>query len=136
MKHTDTPATLALIDATLRLTEPQLWHDPEFLTWEAGQVHDDQTTQYEDEDFATVTIHWPGNHHWLRSGDAEEVGLCVDDTIRPRPLIELVDDHPARCDCESGEAPRMSGWMLRSEYDYPPPGETVHGPLLLGPEPK
>lgn len=138
MKHTDVRATLALIDATLRLTEKPLWEDPAFLAWERGQVDDDtDTARYQiyldSSEVVTVTEHAPGPEHWLTSPGAQEVGLELDDTVRPSPMVWANEDHYAYCDCVEDDAPIWRGRMRMSAHDYP--ATVTHGPLMLGPEP-
>lgn len=138
MKHTDTRSTLALIDATLRLTEKPLWEDPAFLEWEAGQVDTDTETARhqpfpDSSEVATVTEHAPGPEHWLTSPGAQEVGLELDDTVRPSPMVWANEDHYADCDCAEDDAPIWRGGMRVTAHDYP--AVVTYGPLMLGPEP-
>ena len=138
MKHTDTRSTLALIDATLRLTDKPLWEDPEFLEWERGQVDDDtETARYQpfmdSSEVVTVTEHAPGPEHWLTSPGAQEVGLGLDDTVRPSPMVWANEDHYAYCACDEGGLPSLRNPMRMDAHDYP--AAVTHGPLMLGPEP-
>lgn len=136
MKHTDTRATLALIDATLRLTETPLWEDPEFLEWEAGQVDDDThryQTSFDTPDVVTVTVHAPGSEHWLTSPSAREVGLELPDTVRPSPMAWGLEDHDPLCDCDKDNAPLWRNPMRMSAHDYP--ATVTYGSLMLGPDP-
>lgn len=138
MKHTDTRTTLALIDATLRLTETPLWEDPAFLEWEAGQVDTDtETAQYQpfldSSEVITATEHAPGPEHWLTSPGAQEVGLELDDTVRPSPMVWANEDHDLLCGCVEDGTPIWRGRMHMSAHDYP--ATATHGPLMLGPEP-
>lgn len=138
MKHTDTRSTLALIDATLRLTEKPLWEDPAFLEWEAGQVDTDtETARYQpfpdSSEAATVTEHAPGPEHWLTSPGAQEVGLELDDTVRASPMVWVHDDHSDYCDCAEDDTPIWRGGMRVTAHDYP--AVVTYGPLMLGPEP-
>ena len=138
MKHTDTRATLALIDATLRLTERPLWEDPEFLAWEAGQVDDDtEADRYQpfldSSEVVTVTEHAPGPEHWLTSPGAQAAFLKLGDTVRASPMVWAVEDHDSFCDCADDDSPIWRGGMRMTAYDYP--AVVTYGPLILGPEP-
>lgn len=138
MKHTDTRSTLALIDATLRLTEKPLWEDPAFLVWEAGQVDDDTETAWyqpfmDSSEVVTVTEHAPGPEHWLTSPGAQEVDLELNDTVRPSPMVWANEDHDLLCGCVEDGAPIWRGGMRMSAHDYP--AVVTYGPLMLGPEP-
>lgn len=138
MKHTDTRTTLALIDATLRLTEKPLWEDPAFLAWERGQVDDDtEAALYQpfmdSSEVITITEHAPGPGHWLTSPSAQEAFLELDDTVRPSPMVWANEDHYAYCDCVEDDAPIWRAPMRMSAHDYP--AAVTYGPLMLGPEP-
>lgn len=125
-------ATLAAVNAVL--DDVPHWADPEFLAWERGQV-DDAADALKTTDGLLFTSYEPGPHHWITGNDA---GLEVEDTIRISPMIDLYEEHPW-CMCEIGDeagaVPTFRRQMTRRTADYPPPGETTHGPLLLGPEP-
>lgn len=136
MKHTDTRSTLALIDATLRLTEKPLWEDPEFLAWEAGQVADDThryQTSFDTPDVVTVTVHAPGPGHWLTSPSAQEALLELSDTVRPSPMVWGLEDHDSFCECEGFGLMSWRNPMRMDAHDYP--AAVMCGPLMLGPEP-
>lgn len=138
MKHTDTRSTLALIDATLRLTEKPLWQDPEFLVWEAGQVDGDtETASYQpfvdSSEVITVTEHAPGPEHWLNSTSARQAWLELNDTVRTSPMVWGVDDHSDYCDCAEDDMPVWTKPMRMYAADYP--AVVTYGPLMLGPEP-
>ncbi|MFE6304992.1 hypothetical protein [Nocardiopsis sp. NPDC057823] len=139
MKHTDAPDTLSRIDATLRLTDRQLWHDPEFLAWEAGQVAGDPYVYEIPSKNLRFTSHGPGPAHWLSSADAHLVGLEVNDTVRVNTVIHLYNDHHW-CQCDAGGATETEADvefrrpMRVCAYQYPEPEHTTHGPLLLGPD--
>ena len=138
MKHTDTRSTLALIDATLRLTDKPMWEDPEFLEWEAGQVDDDtETAQYQpfpdSREVVTVTEHAPGPEHWLTTPSAQEAFLELDDTVRASPMVWVNEDHWDYCACDEGGLPTLRTPMRMAAVDYP--AAVTFGPLMLGPEP-
>lgn len=107
--------------------------DPEFLEWEHGQVA--ATYRLVEHDESTTVLYYPGLAHWVNDPSATRAFLDLEDTVQASPIVGVRDDHNPRCDCELGYEPRMSGWMHRSRYDYPPPEDTTHGPLLLGPDP-
>ena len=114
MKHTDTRQTLAAIDATLRLTDKPLWQDPEFLEWETGQTLPLDTIHVDvDGEICHLYYSRPGPEHASRYGKP---------SVHPRPMAVPAADY------------RRSPVRLCAD-DYPPPEDTVHGPLLLGPEP-
>lgn len=133
MKHTDTAATLAAIDATLRLTDKQLWEDPEFQEWEAGQVDDDAHTRSDGE--TVTTLYRPGPEHWINHPDSREAGLLISDTVRSSPMVDLAGDHRCRCDQDTEPSITWHNSMRITAAAYPAPEHTTLGPLMLGPEP-
>jgi hypothetical protein len=134
MKHTDTRATLALIDATLRLADKPLWQDPEFLSWEHGQVGSRAAHAYLDDAKATRYYRGPRHKNYATHEPVDPVG-----TFAISPMVLVAPDH--NCDQLPDLAdlcPEMSDEskaMRVRQTDYPAPDCITHGPLLLGPEP-
>ncbi|MFF8768510.1 hypothetical protein ACF07Q_28680 [Nocardiopsis dassonvillei] len=135
MKHTDARATLAQIDATLRIADrgDQLWQDPAFLAWEAGQVGD--ITHVVDDSTTVVTRYTPGPKHWTESIDAHLAWIDITDTVTAAPMVDLFVDHSCDCDSRGGEYPDMSNPMRMTAADYPPLEHTTYGPVLLDSRP-
>lgn len=129
--------TLAAIDAALRRADRsrQLWLDPEWAAWEANQISD----LMEEERVGDVLVwRWayPGPAHPRYGSDTtteDEVGVHV------RAMVTLGADLPHVCDTvQDPDVLRlrcMSKAMTTGSTDYPAPEDTVHGPLLLGPDP-
>lgn len=117
-------ATLAAVNAVLDGDVPH-WSDPEFLEWERGQVSDPVVMPFE-HPFAAVAVPGPGH---CRYG--------VDVGVHRAPMVRFVDDHSHMCgECTGGPPLHVARAVMSTRAaDYPPPAETTHGPLLLGPEP-
>lgn len=107
--------TLDAIDTELRRAEDLHWTDPQFLAWERGQVGaKPDITEFTHYDTGEVLQRW-------RYFPADRYGVC---SVRPIATLTL---------------PPSSAGMARMRTtagDYPPLEHTVHGPLLLGPEPE
>lgn len=134
MKHTDTAATLAAIDATLRLTERALWETPEFQEWEAGQTTRTITyclTDLDEQDRVEYSLHEPGPEHWTN-----HTWNIPAETVHTAPMVDLAADHNPRSGCCTFDyGDRWAGASRIAADDYPDPEHTTLGPLMLGPEP-